>query len=315
MFFIKKIKDKDIRKIVVLGKVICQYKKQHSKKFYINEYSKVKKQLEYMKTHCDITHMKPATGILRKKQLALVNFAYNFFEEIKEINIKPFLVCGNLLGCIRHGGFIPWDNDLDFGLFREDYELLIQYCNKHYNVCYTDGEIDNYNCKEIKERIKNRCNHYSGQYVLDVCADQLQLSKGTSLNDWLYIDFWCFDFFDENYQFAQHCDYLKKLKEKQKQINKISLITQFLRNEVKHNPNIVKESSKIYFSPDCRLSYSYQNNDFIDKNTILPLKKFLYEGAQFYIPNKPKKYMSYEFKNYMDFPDDVGICPHRYETD
>lgn len=315
MCLFKRIKDKDTRKIVFLGKVIFQYKKSHSKRFYINEYSKVQKQLEYMKTYCDIKHMKPAKGKLRERQLALVNFAQNFFEEIKELNIKPFLVCGNLLGHIRHKGFIPWDDDLDFGLFREDYEKLIKYCNKHYNVCYYDGNLSDYNEEKIKQRIENRCKNYAGDYVLDIFADQLQLSKGTSSKDWLFIDFWCFDFFNESYSFAEHAEYLKKLKTKQLKINKISEIAKFLRNEAKNNPNIVRDSSKVYFSPDCRLSYSYQNNEFIDRSIILPLRKVLYEGAYFYIPNKPKEYIVYEFKDYMNFPNDIGFGHHSFEKD
>ena len=61
-------------------------------------------------------------ALLRRVQLTQLEILREVDRMCRENDIHWFLCCGTLLGAVRHQGFIPWDDDLDIGMLRQDYE-------------------------------------------------------------------------------------------------------------------------------------------------------------------------------------------------
>ena len=61
----------------------------------------------------------------------ILNTLLRFDEFCKERDIKYTIAYGTALGAIRHKGFIPWDDDLDFGFTRDNYEKFIATAKKN----------------------------------------------------------------------------------------------------------------------------------------------------------------------------------------
>lgn len=67
----------------------------------------------------------PDGSMLRKQQLRMLEILLYIDKVCKDNHIKYWLSSGTLLGAVRHGGFVPWDDDLDIEMLREDYDKFI----------------------------------------------------------------------------------------------------------------------------------------------------------------------------------------------
>jgi hypothetical protein len=94
--------------------------------------------------------------IPRKKAHQLYKIMYDFDNFCREHNLQYWVEGGTLMGALRHGGIIPWDDDVDVQMLMDDYRrlkkmkkelkqhnLVIHYEKTYGNlmkICYADGK-------------------------------------------------------------------------------------------------------------------------------------------------------------------------------
>lgn len=64
---------------------------------------------------------------IRELQLRLLDILIEFDKVCRAHDIKYYMLFGTMLGAVRHKGFIPWDDDIDVGVPRPQYEQLIKH--------------------------------------------------------------------------------------------------------------------------------------------------------------------------------------------
>ncbi len=81
------------------------------------------------------------------------NVQMNILDDVavicKEHNLQYYLAFGSLLGAVRHKGYIPWDDDIDICMIREDYEKFISiakqgFGEKYKHLSLIDNTTDGY---------------------------------------------------------------------------------------------------------------------------------------------------------------------------
>lgn len=143
---------------------------------------------------------------LRKLQLTELELLVEFDRICRKNNIVYILGYGTMLGAVRHKGFIPWDDDVDVFLMRDEYERFCDACEKDLDkekFFLQNWETDkNFNSGYAKLRRNNT--HY-----VRVGQEKMKYHNG------IYIDIMVFDKIIDNEKernkFKRRCIIYRKL--------------------------------------------------------------------------------------------------------
>lgn len=81
-------------------------------------------------THNDTQGLVMDNNNLSTVQQHVMDVLHVLIRIFEEQNIHYYMLGGTMLGAVRHKGFIPWDDDVDLGIVRSDYERFIENCDQ-----------------------------------------------------------------------------------------------------------------------------------------------------------------------------------------
>lgn len=273
----------------------------------------LEKQLKYLENHSDITKLTPATGELRERQLKLIGYYDEFFNlsDVKELNIKPFIMFGTLIGLVRHGGFIPWDDDIDCGLMRDDFLSLVDYFKKKDCLFYKKYFISKNN-KNIENYYQLAREHSESFFAVWDYDYELHIVKYDSKFKYILFDVFCFDFYKEHVTFKDVIIEKKRIEKGAPRTNPKDYI-EYINQKCAFSSLLGTSKDKLMFSLHVPLKYNgyiTKNLGFVPNDYMFPLQKIKFEGTYVFCANKPQELLEDNFEKFMDYPDDVGFSHH-----
>ena len=278
--------------------------KFRSTKARVSELEKIVKKMDSLlyiiNSTADITKCKSATGDFRKLQmlrLKMLNLCVNIFDKN---GIRYWLDYGTLIGVIRHKGFIPWDDDIDICMLREDYQKAFNILNtifKDTDIFAELGGIGRLTSKSMKIKNKRNNLYYFDIFPFDICT-----------NEELVYD-----------------ELLNKIKKIQSEIypkwekETPEVVTaKVIKEYAKYKITVLDKPIKYLFRG--LESMQHQGYQTIYKyEDIFPLKKMEFEGFKFFVPNKPDVSIKYanekSYGDIMSFPPLSELSIHKaYEN-
>ena len=255
-------------------------------------YDEIDALFDYVRACTDIEKMPPARGLFRKRQLGMLKILKLTAEFCNQRNIKFWLDYGTLLGAVRHKGFIPWDDDADIGMLRDDYE----------------GFVDLFNAETPDKNLQAEWYCAGGVYNL------IKIRHKKVPNIWL--DIFPYDLGYKKLSLDEQITYSAKIrslllknKPKLKHIKDIKKLKEFFAEETKKLPFIGNEKSgkpqTVFFGLD--FIHEREETIIFDYDMFFPLKTLEFEGEKFPVLNNTELYLTYNFGDYQSLPRNISM--------
>lgn len=258
----------------------------------------------FVKAVFDVCNCPKAVGNLRKKQDVNLYLLRNLAKICDDNGLDYWLRGGTLLGAARHRGFIPWDDDADVGMVREDFEKLCQVIENEseFGLSWIYCKGDFYRTAHFG--IKGRKYPYIDMMVFDKAA-------GTDVAaNW---DLWCLE------KQAQNERVKKNLPDDGKayyltdgfSLTDNPLFERLLNESVKSFKSKISGNDSLlwgidqFMPPENRGPFRCYPMDM-----IFPLKTLNFEGIPFKVPNKWDEKLTLYYGDYMTFPSQIVYDSH-----